>query len=127
MVIGQQTFQKKLTRDEGSTLEKSFWQMAFRSVDVLPVYGFLKTYILMVTNMKDNVTPDPDYYDADFKYGYRDAMIPQFKQGLDNKNFILHNQAEGGQTDTLQNRIKFWLYVIDDTVGPIPDNIYNYN
>ena len=45
--------QIKLTRDESSILEKTFWEMIFGSVDVLPVYGFSKTYILMVTNMKD--------------------------------------------------------------------------
>ena len=45
-------------------LEKAFWQMTFGSVDVLPVYGFLKTYIMMVTNMKDCVTLDPDDDDA---------------------------------------------------------------
>ena len=47
-------------------LEQAFWEMIFGSVDVLPVYGFLKTYFLMVTNMKDYVTLDPDDDDADF-------------------------------------------------------------
>ena len=29
---------------------------------------------MMVANMKDYVTLDPDLYDADFRYGYRDTM-----------------------------------------------------
>ena len=47
-------------------LEKAFWEMMFGRVYVLPVYAFLKTYIMMVTNMKDYVTLDPDDDDADF-------------------------------------------------------------
>ena len=50
--------QKKLTRDDSMVLEKVFWEMMFGSVDVLPVYGFLKTYIMMVTNLKDYVKLD---------------------------------------------------------------------
>ena len=60
--------------------------MIFGSEDVLPVHGFLKTYFMMVTNMKDYVTLDPDDDDADFTYNYRDTMIAQFKQDLFNKN-----------------------------------------
>ena len=73
---------RKVTRNEGMQLEKAFWEMIFGSVDVLPVYGFLKTNIMMVTNMKDYVTLDPDDADADFRYDYRDIMIAQFKQDL---------------------------------------------
>ena len=86
MDIGQPTFHKlKPTRDEGSILEKAFWEMISGSVDVLPVYGFLKIYIMMVTNMKDYVKDDDDGeddYKDDFGYYYRDNMIPQFKQEL---------------------------------------------
>jgi len=53
-------------------------------------------------------------------------MIIQFKQDLYNKNFNLQDQGKGDEIDTLQNRIRFWLNVIDDTGGPIPDDIYNY-
>ena len=56
--------------------------MIYGSVDVLPVYGFLKTYVLLVTNMKDYVTIDLDDDDNDFRYGYRDTMIAHFKQDL---------------------------------------------
>ena len=60
--------QRELTSDEGMILEKTFWEMIFGSVDVLPVYGFLKTYIMMVTNMKDYVTLDPDDDDDDVDF-----------------------------------------------------------
>ena len=74
--------QRKLTRDEGIILEKGFWEMIFGSENVLPVYGFLKTHIMMVTIMKDYNTLERDDDDADFRYGYRDTMIAQFKQDL---------------------------------------------
>ena len=96
-------------------LEKAFWEMIFGSVDVLHVYSFLKTYIMMVTNMKDYVTIDPDDADADFRYNYRDVMIAQFKQDLYNKNFSLQDQGKDDEIDTLENRIKIWLNIIDDT------------
>ena len=57
---------KKLTSDECIILQKALWEMIFGSEDVLPVYGLLKTYIVIVTNMKEYVTLDPDVYDADF-------------------------------------------------------------
>ena len=57
--------QRKLITDEGIILEKAFWEMITGSEDVLPVYGFLKTYLMMVTNTKDYVTLDPDDVDAD--------------------------------------------------------------
>ena len=38
--------QRKLTRDEGSILKKAFWEMIFGSVDLLPMCGFLKIYIM---------------------------------------------------------------------------------
>ena len=69
-------------------LEKAFWEMIFGSVDVLPVYGFWKTYITMVTNMKDYLTLDLDDKDADFRYGYSNSLIAQFKQVLYNKNSV---------------------------------------
>ena len=73
MDIGQHiSHKKKLTRDGDNILEKLFWEMIFGSEDVLPVYGFLKTYFMMVTIMKDYVTPDDDDSDADFRYFYRD-------------------------------------------------------
>ena len=78
---------KKLTRDEGSILEKGFWEMIFGSEYVLPMSGFLihfDTYIKMVTYMKHYVTLDLDDEDADFRFDYRDTMITQYKQDLCN-------------------------------------------
>ena len=61
MDFGQPFFhKKKLTRGEGIILEKAFWEMSFGSEGVLPVNGFLKTYIMMVTNMRDYVEDDDD-------------------------------------------------------------------
>ena len=96
-------------------LEKAFLEMIFGSVDVLPVYGFLKTYNMMVTNMKDYVKLDPDDEYADFRYNYRDTMTTQFKQDSQNKYFSRQDQGKGDQIETLQNRKKFWRKIIDDT------------
>ena len=127
MYIGGPIFHKKTTRHEGMVLEKVFWEMINGIVDVLPVYVFSKTNSMMVTNMKDYVTLDPDDDDdADFRYNDRDSMIAQFKQYLCNKNFGLHDQGKGDQIDTLQNRIKLWPNIID-MGGPIPDNLYEYD
>ena len=57
--------QKKLFRDEGMILEKLFSEMIFGSGDILAVYRFLKTYIMMVTNRKDYVEGDDDGEDDD--------------------------------------------------------------
>ena len=87
--------------------------MIFGSEVDLPVYGFFKTYIMMVANMKDYVTLDPDDDDADVRYGYIGTTIAQFKQDLYNKNISLQDPGEGDQIDTLQNRFKIWLTIID--------------
>ena len=106
--------------------EKAFWEMIFGGVDVLPMYGFLKTYIMMVTNMKDYVTLNFDDTDADFRYGYRDTMIAQFKKDLYNKNFSLQDQDK--RDNSLQKRIRFWLnYVVVNEGAPVPDNVMIMN
>ena len=117
--------QRKMFRDEGSILENAFWEISFGKIDVLPVHGFLKTHIMMVTNMKDYVTLDPDKNDADFGYGYRDTIIAQVKQDLSNKKFSLQDQSKVDQNDTLQDRIKLSLKFFDMR-GPIPDNLHDY-
>ena len=63
-------------------LEKSFCEMIFGSVDIVPVYGFLKTNFLMITKMKDCVTLDSDDDDAEFWYGYRDVKTAQIKEEI---------------------------------------------
>ena len=94
--------QRRLTKNEGMILEKFFWEMIFQSQDVLHVYSNFKTYILMVTNMKNYVTIDTHDDDADFRYGYRHTIIAQFKQDLYNKSFSLQDQGKGDQIDALQ-------------------------
>ena len=54
-------------------------------------------------------------------------MIAQFKQDLYNINFTFQDQGKNDPIDTLENRIKFWLKIIDDDEGPIPDNLYDYD
>ena len=96
-------------------LEKAFWEIIFGSEDVLHVYSFLKTYSLIVANMKDYVTLHVDYDDADFRYNYRDVMIAPFKQDLYNQYFSLQDDGKSDQIDALQNKIKFWFNIVDDT------------
>ena len=73
-----------------------------------------------------------DYYDdgneeEQWGYGYRDDMITQFKQDLYNKHFTLQNQSKDNPIDTLDNRIKFWINIISNDQGPVPDNLYDYD
>ena len=110
--------QRKLTNEEGVITEKSFWEMIVGSEDVLHVYSFLKTYFMMVLNMRileDHVPLDLDDDDADLRYGYRHVIIAQFEQDLYNKIFSLQDQSKWDQIDTLQNGIKSLLNNIDDT------------
>ena len=44
--------QRKLTRDEGSVLEKAFWKMIFATKIIKEVDVFLTIYFVMVTNLK---------------------------------------------------------------------------
>ena len=118
--------QRKLTRDEGSILEKAFWEIIFGSEDVLAVYRFLKTYITMATKLNEHVKGNDGDDKVDFDSYYRDNMIAQFKQDSYDKNFSLQNQGKCNENDTLQKRIKFWLNVID-MWGQIPDNVYEYD
>ena len=61
--------------------------MIFGSEDVLPVYGFLKTCMKMVSNKKDYLTLDDKDHGANFRFFYRDTMIAQCKQDLNRKQF----------------------------------------
>ena len=80
---------------------------------------------MMVTNMKDFVTLDLVDADVDFRYGYRDTKMAQFKQDLYNKFFSLQDQDK--RDNSLHKRIKFWLnYVVVNEGAPIPDNTHDY-
>ena len=69
---------------------------------------------------------DPDE-EEHWGYGYRDDMITQFKQGLYNKHFTLQDQGKDDPIDTLENRIKFWINVIENCDGSMPDNVFDYD
>ena len=73
--------QGKLTRTESSKLEKDFWEKILGSENAWAVYGFLKAYFMMVTNMNDYVKNDDDT-DDDFWCHYRDNLIAQVEQDL---------------------------------------------
>ena len=103
---------------------EAFWGTIFGSEDVFPVYGFLKTYIMMVTSLKEYVKEDDDH--DDFEYHYRDNMIAQFKQGFYNKSCSLQDLGKCDEKDTLQERNKFWLNVID-MAGPILHKVFDYD
>ena len=71
---------------------------------------------------------DPDEVEQ-WGYVYRDDMIAQFKQDLYNKHFTLQDQGKDDPIDTLENRIKFWINIIENHTGSMPDkvHIYDYN
>ena len=126
--------QRKLTRDEGIKLERAFWEMILSSNDNdLALFDFLKLYFRMCTNITDHVPIRYcDYYDdgneeEQWGYGYRDDMIAQFKQDLYNKHFTLQDQGKDDPIDTLDNRIKFWINIIEEYGGSMPDNVYDYD
>ena len=112
--------------DEGSRVEEGFWEKIFGSEDVLPVFGFLKTYFEMITNLNVYVRNDDDDKD-DFEYHSRDNMIAQFKQDLYNKISVFKkDQGKGDKNDTLQKRINYCPNVIEWD-GPIPNKILHYD
>ena len=126
--------QRKLTRDEGIKLERAFWEMILSSNDNdLALFDFLKLYFRMCTNITDHVPIRYwDYYDdgneeEQWGYGYRDDMIAQFKQDLYKKHFTLQDQGKDDPIDTLDNRIKFWINIIEEYGGSMPDNVYDYD
>ena len=124
--------QRKLTRDEGIKLEKAFWEVILTSNDNdLALFDFLKLYFRMCTNITDHVPIRYwDYYDdgneeEQWGYGYKDDMIAQFRQDIYNKNFTLQDRGKDNPIDTLENTIKFWINIISNDQGPVPDNLYD--
>ena len=123
--------QRKHTKDKGIKLEKAFWEMNYNSVDVLALYDFLKLYFTMCTNI-NNYVPVRNWFvdpneEEQWGYGYRDDMIGQFGQDFYNKNFTLQDQGKDDSIDTLENRIKFWIIIVNNDEGSIPDNLYDYD
>ena len=126
--------QRKLTRDEAIKLEKAFWEVILTSNDNdLVLFAFLKLYFRMCTNITNHVPIRYwDYYDdgneeEQWGYGFKDDMVAQFKQDIYNKNYTLQNHGKDDPIDTLDNRIKFWINIISNDQGPVPDNLYDYD
>ena len=93
--------QRKWTRDEGSVFEKEFQDMIFGNENELAVYGFSKTYFMMVSKLNDYAKHDDDDDKDDSGFYFRDSMIAQIKQGFNNKSFSLQGQDK--LVDSLQN------------------------
>ena len=113
-------------------LEKAFWEVILTSRDNdLALFDFLKSYFRMCTNKNDYVPvrlwPDELDDEEQWRYRCRDDMITQFKQNLYNKNYTLQGQGEDDPIHTLENRIKFWINIIRNDEGPVPDNLYDYD
>ena len=124
--------QRKLTRDEGIKLEKAFWEVILTSNENdLALYDFLNLYFRMCTNINNYVPvrlwDDGLDEEEQWGYGYRDDMVAQFKQDFYNKHYTLQDQGKDDPIDTLENRIKFWMNVIEENDGSMPDNVYDYD
>ena len=86
----------------------------------------------MVTNMRDYVTLDPEEDDADFRYGYRDTMIAQFKQDFYNKTSVFRINVKVIKMILSRTELNFGLLLLMIywmIAVPIPDDffIYDYN
>ena len=69
---------------------------------------------------------DPDE-EEQWRCRFRDDMLAQFKKDLHNKIFTLQDQGKVDPIDTLENRIKFWIIIISNARGPVPDNLHDYD
>ena len=82
---------------------------------------FWYTYFMMTTNMKDYSLKENE---DEVRKVFRDTMEGQFENDLYNKSFS--NQIESDENDTLQQKIEWWMTVVDRG-GLISDNAYEYN
>ena len=93
--------------------------MVFATRDIEEVDEFLITCFMMVTSLI--------YYFTDsekFRKEFRVMIEGQFEHDLYNKSFS--NQLESDdETDTVQQRIKRWMLVVDRG-GPIRNDVYDY-
>ena len=108
----------KLTRIENIIIQKAFWKKIFVTRDNKDVDEFVRTFFIMVTILNDYVTDS-----RRFRKKFRVIMKRQFEHDLYNKSFS--NQLETDETDTLQQRIKWWMVVVDRG-GPLPNDVYEY-
>ena len=112
---------RRLIGDEANILEKVFWKMFFATGDIKEVEDFWWTFFMMTTNMKDYFVKENE---DEVRKVFRDTMAGQFEHALYIKSFS--NQIESDENDTLEQRIEWWMTVVDRG-GPIPDNVYEYN
>ena len=110
--------QRKQTGHESSILEKVFWKIFLATRDIKEVEEFWSAYFMMTTNMKDYILVDNEALTKVF----RDTMEGQFEHNLYNKSFS--NQLDCDETDALQQRIDWWMAVVDEG-GSIPNDVYD--
>ena len=93
--------------------------MIFATRDIKERDEFLRTFSMMVTSLKHYFT-DSENFGKDFR-----VMIEgQLEQDLYYKSFS--NQLEpDDETDTLQQRIKRWMVVVDRG-SLLPNDVYDY-
>ena len=81
---------------------------------------FWVTFFMITTNIKDYILADTDK----IRKSFRVTMKDQFEHNL----FIncFSSQLESDKTDTLQQRINWWMMVVDKE-GPIPNNVCEFS
>ena len=92
--------QRKLTADEGSILEKSFWKMFFATRHITEVEEFWLRKFRMTTNLRNYIRE----YKEELRKVFRDTIEVHFEHDLYKKS--ISNQVESDETDTLQQRIE---------------------
>ena len=112
--------QRKLTRVEGSILEKASWKMIFATRNIKEVDEFLITDFMMVTNLT--------FYFTDSKEPrkkFRVVIEVQFELNLYEKS--CRNQLDSeDELDLLKQRFEWWMVVVD-RLGVIHNDVYDYN
>ena len=112
---------RKLVEDENIILEEVFWKMFFATRGTKQVEEFWLIYFMMTTNMKVFVFEDNE---EELKKLHEETTEGQFELGLFSKSF--DNQLESDERDTLQQKIEWWLVVVERG-GPIPNDINDYS
>ena len=72
--------------------------------------------------MKDYIVEN---YEEELREVFRDTMESLFEHNLYNKSFSNQLESDDDDLDTFQQRIKWWMVVVDRG-GPIPYDVYEY-
>ena len=94
--------------------------MFFATRDNKEVEEFSLTFFMMTKNLKDSFIEDIE----EFRKVSRDTMEGQFEHDLYKKSFS--NQIESDELDTLQQRIEWWMTVVDRG-GPMPNGVFDWS